>query len=114
MSIDQNEKMKTYEDQLQKLLIENQKLIDVNESLRSKLDQQDLNQNGLLQNQYQNMKVRLNDLLKENQKLVDNLDEREEDDQTWRKKYDYLNTNYQQQIDELKKQFEFQKDISVE
>ena len=41
------------------------------------------------------MKVRMNELMRENQKLVDNLDEKNEDNQIWKKKYESLNSNYQ-------------------
>lgn len=53
-------------------------------------------------------------MLKENAKLVDIIEENNEEIEMWRNKYNDLNANYTVHMDELKRQVEFQKDMSLE
>jgi hypothetical protein len=53
------------------------------------------------------MKGRLEVMLKENAKLVDIIEENNEEIEMWRNKYNDLNANYTVHMDELKRQVEF-------
>ncbi len=55
------------------------------------------------ENQYDQMKSRLEVMLKENQKLVDIIEENNEEIEMWRNKYNDLNSNYTVHMDELKR-----------
>ena len=57
-------------------------------------------------------KAKLEIMLKENQKLVETLDNNTIELKKYRDLYNSLNQNYENYIDELKKQFEVQKEVS--
>lgn len=104
-------KINIYEEKMNNLLQENARLIEQHENMRAQVHQE-----GQVdfENQYDQMKGRLEVMLKENQKLVDIIEENNEEIEMWRNKYNDLNSNYTVHMDELKRQLEFQKDMSLE